>query len=850
MHRAVPLLAVAAMAVVLLTMLPSIWGDADDVRAELGITSASGTPELGPTFAEDGSPDYDDWRGEAARARSVIARALASSASFEALRGQLADWRDVFDAEAARYVSPVNVLDLQISALGPAPASDETEPEAIAARRADLESQLQALRVPLLLAEVAAAEASGYVTEIDDILRNRRSAELVTRGPSILNPANWTAAIGELTGMLSRAGDDFATSWNNRLMYELRVQRAPAIALMVILGTVMMISGGRLLARVTPGLSSRVPQNETAAELRWILAQTGRLLVRLLGLLLVVGAIDLLELYGSRASGPVQTLGAIGSVLLVARWLAVSLFGKSDEAPRLFRFTAARRGVLRRSVLWLGVALAVGIAVKLISNAPGGDSDFVEMLDVPLLVVAGFLLLRQGRLLREDTDAIEAVATEEADQLEAGEDRLRARALGITSAFVRLAGVAAPVLAIAGYYDAADLLVYATIGSLALAGGLLLLQRVVVGALSLALERRGAELGGAAGLVPILFGFALVVLALPLFALVWGVRGAVLVDIWRSLRNGITVGGVTFTLENIAVFFIVFVVGYILTGLAKGALSSTILPRTKLDIGARDALATGAGYIGIILTVILAVTMAGIDLTGLAFVAGALSVGIGFGLRTIVENFVSGIILLVERPIKQGDWIDVGGTMGYVREISVRSTRIETFDRSDVVVPNADLITGKVTNYTYNSLVGRLIVPVGVAYGSDVEKVRSILLEVGEANPMVVRVPPPSVVFQGFGESSLDFELRVILRDVNYTLSVRTEINTEINRRFNEAGIEIPFPQRDLWVRNPGDLRPAAAGPVPGAAAAAAPRPEDWGQLPVPDDAPYDAPDDPEGDNR
>ncbi|MBL4557121.1 MAG: DUF3772 domain-containing protein [Rhodobacteraceae bacterium] len=522
----------------------------------------------------------------------MIARALASSASFEALRGQLADWRDVFDAEAARYVSPVNVLDLQISALGPAPSSDETEPEAIAARRADLESQLQALRVPLLLAEVAAAEASGYVTEIDDILRNRRSAELVTRGPSILNPANWTAAIGELTGMLSRAGDDFATSWNNRLMYELRVQRAPAIALMVILGTVMMISGGRLLARVTPGVWARAPQNETAAELRWILAQTGRLLVRLLGLLLVVSAIDLLELHGSRASGPVQTLGAIGSVLLVARWLAVSLFGKSDEAPRLFRFTAARRGVLRRSVLWLGVALAVGIAVKLISNAPGGDSDFVEMLDA----AAG-----RGRF---PAAAPGSPAARRHRRDRGGGDRRGRPARG---------GRGPPARARAGDHvglrqagrgrragsghrrilRAADLLVYATIGSLALAGGLLLLQRVVVGALSLALERRGAELGGAAGLVPILFGFALVVLALPLFALVWGVRGAVLVDIWRSLRNGITVGGVTFTLENIAVFFIVFVVGYILTGLAKGALSSTILPRTKLDIGARDALATG-----------------------------------------------------------------------------------------------------------------------------------------------------------------------------------------------------------------------------------------------------------------
>jgi len=243
-------------------------------------------------------------------------------------------------------------------------------------------------------------------------------------------------------------------------------------------------------------------------------------------------------------------------------------------------------------------------------------------------------------------------------------------------------------------------------------------------------------------------------------------------------------------------------------------LSASILPRSNIDSGVRDSIRTGIGYIGFALAALVAVIAAGIDLSSLAIVAGALSIGIGFGLQNIVGNFVSGLILLVERPIKVGDWIETGTTTGFVKKISVRATEIETFQRQIVTVPNSELINSVVGNWTHKYRGGRIDIPVGVAYGSDVRKVSEILMGIAAEHKLVLKYPEPFVLFQGFGESSLDFELRFHISEILKLPVISAEVRFAIVDAFEQNGIEIPFPQRDLHVRTGSLGTPPEAGPT------------------------------------
>jgi len=295
-----------------------------------------------------------------------------------------------------------------------------------------------------------------------------------------------------------------------------------------------------------------------------------------------------------------------------------------------------------------------------------------------------------------------------------------------------------------------------------------------------------------------------------LLIFIWDLSASMVSDIQILFTDGFMVGSLKIVPARIVFALVSLGVLVALSAWFQGQMRKRWVKRMPMDRGAREAMVTMIGYLGVATAILVTLGIAGIDYAHLAIIAGALSLGIGFGLQNIVNNFVSGLILLFERPVKTGDWVVVGNTEGYVKRIRIRATQIQTFDQADVIVPNSELISGQVTNWMLHDPRGRARIPIGVAYGSNTQKVKEVLLKVADEHPDVISdgtAPAPKVLFRAFGDSSLDFELRCFIRNIDERLNVISDVNFAIDAAFRENGIEIPFPQRDLHIKNwPGKI--------------------------------------------
>src|SRR5262249_9051013 len=243
----------------------------------------------------------------------------------------------------------------------------------------------------------------------------------------------------------------------------------------------------------------------------------------------------------------------------------------------------------------------------------------------------------------------------------------------------------------------------------------------------------------------------------------------------------------------------------------QGWLDARVLLPAGISGGVRNSIRTGIGYVGIVIAALMAFSYAGFSLSNIAIIAGALSVGIGFGLQNLVNNFVSGLILLAERPIRVGDLVVVGGEEGYVRKISVPSNELENFTGAHVLIPNSYFVAEKVKNWTFRNKLRRITIPIGVAYGSDPRQVGAVLLKVAADNPGVLKTPEPIVTLDEFAPASVNFTLYASIADVSKTGSVRTELAMAILEAFSDSGIVIPFGQTDVTIRKMDWLRDIVA---------------------------------------
>lgn len=735
-----------------------------------------------------------DWQALLDRYEKTLAKGDLDDDRLVEIRTELASLR-LEARSAADLAQPlVQATRDELAALGPPPGEGEP-PEAagIAAKRKAISERLANMEGSLKEADLVITRADGLTERLQALRRSRFTERVLTRGPSPLSPSVWRKGVQEMAEAATALRQDFAawlagdgTAANLRQMrwqLPLAVLTAVLIAWPLRLWFVRRFGYVELTAE--PSYGQRLRTALVTGVIRTLIPSAAVL------------ALYLGFTAGNLVSDRIQAIAEPLAAML-AMFFFVVAFCRAALAPgeplwRLVALGDHSAKVIARIV----TAMTAVFAIDAVVNVWGERFEWsVELMALHNFVTGLSIALLLLVILRRRIWESEAGA---------------ARWPGLRYALTLLV-YAIPIAALPGYVVLSRLLAIQLVLSIGLYVLVTVLAKIgdefvnhtlsenaIVGRhlrSNLEISSDGIDTLNfwLTGLVRLSVGLAGILALLVL----WGAGGSDLNAWLYDAVFGFKIGNITVSLADLAFGLLLFGGMLVLTRFVQRTLEHRILPRTRIDPGLQHSIRTAVGYLGFTLALLTLISAAGFDLSQLAIIAGALSVGIGLGLQNVVNNFVSGLILLAERPIKVGDWIVVGETQGYVKKISVRATEVLTFDSASVFIPNSELIAHPVTNRTYADKVGRIVIPVSFTYGTDARKACETLMQVAAAHPRVLRQPGPFVFFKEFGPSSMNFEVIAFVADVDTMKSVTSELCIEIDAACRRDGLSMPYPQRDV----------------------------------------------------
>ena len=735
------------------------------------------------------------------RFRTATSSACASKTirSDSEVQAVIAELTPKLDASAKR------LLELTPKSKDKAPQTDAATAELAAEQKIhdDLDADLRTARA-------LALQIDDDNARIGAARRSLFARQTFERSTSIISPLLWVSVVKEAPADIKTLGAVFY-DWLSGAAS--RLTRLQALSMLGLAVAFVVLAAP--IRWVTRRVIARDSAAATPSKLRRALAAAWTALVLagvpLLGLVAVAYALDAFDLSDPRLQG-IQDATLDGlKLLFVANALARGLFAPGQASWRLLPMND--RAVTLALRFWMSVAAVLAIE-KVLESAADTVVASLSMTVAARGVGATFVALLMARLLRKTAPISPAQATPPRDGW------APARTLGWVLVVVMLGSVLIGYIAFATFIMS-QLIWIAGIGttiyliSVVIEEGTttILQPNTPMGRglmLTVGLGREALE--QIAVLVEGVSRVALIIVGILLVLAPWGIQSQDMFGNLRAAYFGFRVGNVTISLSSILAGIAVFILGVIVTRAIQSWLASRFLPRTRLDAGVRNSIKTIFGYVGFLIALVLGSGQLGLKVQNLAIVAGALSVGIGFGLQTIVNNFLSGLILLWERGIRVGDWVVVGAEQGFVRRINARATEVETFDRATLIVPNATLVANVVKNWVHTDRVGRIIVAVNIAYRNDPEAVREILIATAKAQELVLSIPAPLVLFNEFGDWALKFQLICFVDEVEMAERVKSEMNFDLHRRLKEAGVRIAFPYP---IQNPDfapDPPPAAGG--------------------------------------
>lgn len=706
------------------------------------------------------------------------------------LRDAIEPLRDELSQIIDRLQPRLTELDTRAKALGPAPAKDAPAEEAsVATQRKQIAAQQAEIDGLIKQARVLATRGDQIASRIDEMRRARLADRLFERSMSVLDPKLWLGAAQAVPAEIN-AAITYSREWFNTVSaFPGFAQSALVAALLCILAIVGIFLAQRWLTRYFTQ-SNNHPKDVPLPRLRRAKAALRDSILGALALPLAVYAvIEVLSSFDFLIERAHQSaLGILAAVTLYAtgRALAGALLRPNDFPRRLLNLpneTAAR--FYTYSTYGLLIA-AIGASLNIVHRGLGAPR---VMITATSALMAGAIAVIIIRALLKTRQAVEDGKEDPAPNwLRLALWVVALVILGsVLTGYIWLGSFLTSRLIHAAIVTASAYVILQLINAYFDEGLQAHTQRGRAFASTLGIRAQSLELAAA-----LFAGAARVLVFIVALFLIVGNWGTSLTDLAASFDRasfGIEFGKLRVSLYDIVAAVAVLVIGVYLSRILQRWLANTVLPRTSLDTSLKNSIATIAGYIGVIAAISLALGRLGLNLENIALVAGALSVGIGFGLQAIVSNFVSGLILLTERPVKVGDLINVKGSEGYIRKISVRSTEVETFDRATMIIPNTELITSAVTNWTHHNTPSRIKIPVSVPAATDVDVVQDILLHVARENKNVVGTPEPRVMLMNIDGDNLGFELRCLIRSATIATQTKSELNFAILRAFRKVGI-------------------------------------------------------------
>jgi potassium efflux system protein len=723
-----------------------------------------------------------------------------SEEALVALKGRLAPVRDQVNERLGKLENRLKAIEERTAQLVKSTTTDKlpeanapedpavtAERQRLAARRTETETALQQTR---LLAD--------HAHNLDERIRHRRrevfNGILFARSASLFDPAFW----GDLLPSIPAEFNGLAvmlSSWGAYASANGGIGGAVvALALLSVLGV-----AAWFLARWRRRLSAMpAPRrfDKALVAIVSIAAGTARIPALIAAAVLVLRNFRLMP----------DSVAEIGFGLAVAtmvagfgRGVAAGLFAPGEPDRRIVALTEQEAATYASHLTWASRFFGLSLIANEVHRILGASvAPFVatsELLAFAILAIVLRLLWRTAKFSAAENET-------------AAPPRR-----GWLRAILWLCGIAITVGLATGYVGFAVFVATRVLAFFVVGGAVWILIATIDAALTELLAPGtpgGRSIAAAFGLTQrgldliatLAVALMRVVIVAVTLVLALNASGILTDDIYSAMQRAASdyeVGNLHISPLAILSALACVVIGALAVRAAQRWLAVSFLPRTGFEAGLQNSIVALSGYFALIVVIAVALGILGIDLQKIALIAGALSVGIGFGLQSVVSNFVSGLILLAERSIRVGDWVVVKNEEGFVRRISIRATEIETFDRASVIIPNQDFITGVVKNWTHSNTVGRIIIKVRVAFDSDVSRVRELLLEAAVKHPQVLP-GTPSIYVMGFGDIGIDLEMMCLIGNVSQGLTVRTDLYTDILGKFRDARIKIPYPMHEAGV--------------------------------------------------